>query len=163
MLKLIDFFGELISKIVSILLFVLLISVGIQVLGRYVPFIPRYFWTMELTNFALIWMVFLGSVVGIIEKKHFFIDFFEGVDNLPLLITLSVIYYAVLYSVTYIFIVYGYTFFIKWGLVQRSTLTGINMGWLYFSVPFTGICWFIFITKDAYTSVFKNNIQRNDV
>jgi TRAP-type C4-dicarboxylate transport system permease small subunit len=46
-----------------------------------------------------------------------------------------------------VFIVYGYSYFVKWGMIQSSDITGINLGWLYVSVPLSGISWLLFLVE----------------
>jgi len=68
---------------------------------------------------------------------------------------IDLVYFFVLYSVTFIFIFFGYKYFVGWGLIQNSDITGMNMGFLYFSVPFSGVSWLIFLTEDLYKSYFQ--------
>jgi TRAP-type C4-dicarboxylate transport system permease small subunit len=136
----------------------LLFAVALQVAGRYIPFIPRYLWTLEVTNFSLIWMIFIGSIVGLRDNRHFTVDIFQfkGQSINPIFAKfLRVLYYFVILVITYVFIVYGYQYFMKWGLIQSSDITGINLGWLYASVPFAGISWFIFLIEGFLKEFLK--------
>lgn len=151
--RLIDIYTNILNKLMVLMMAVLLFAVGIQILGRYVPFIPRYMWPLELTNFALIWMIFLGSILAVREKRHFYVDLFPHCSP-KMAKFFKVVYYLVTYSVCFIFIIFGYEYFIKWGLIQTSDLTGLNLGFIYFSVPFTGISWLIFLTADLYQEIF---------
>jgi TRAP-type C4-dicarboxylate transport system permease small subunit len=56
-----DAYARFLQKLMLILGLALIFAVTLQVLGRYVPFIPRFLWPLELANFTLIWLVFLGS------------------------------------------------------------------------------------------------------
>jgi TRAP-type C4-dicarboxylate transport system permease small subunit len=130
----------------------LIFSVGIQVAGRYVWFIPPYLWPLEVTNFALIWGIFIGSAVCVREEKHFNVDIFQmggkGV-NPALNKFLRILYYAVVGCMTFIFIYYGWIYFIRWGMIQSSDITGVNLGWLYISVPFAGVSWLLFLVENV--------------
>lgn len=154
--RIIDIYANILAKLMTLLMYVLLFAVTLQVMGRYIPFVPRYLWPLEVTNFSLIWLIFIGSVLGIHEKKHFFVDLFPecspGMERF-----LNVLYFVVVYTVCIIFIVFGYRYFTKWGLIQTSDLTGMNLGFVYFSVPFAGISWFIFLTADLYNTFFMNS------
>lgn len=124
----------------------LLFAVTMQVAGRYVPFIPPYLWTLELSNFSLIWSVFIGSILGLRDKRHFLVDIFIVRQVSPYFnFILKTVYYIVMFTVSYIFIAEGYDYFVDWGLIQSSEITGVNLGFLYFSVPFAGISWLIFL------------------
>ncbi len=152
-LRIIDWYSRALLFLLTLSMWILLAAVAITVAGRYIPFVPRWFWTLEVTNFALIWMVFIGSITGVRYMKHFYIDLFP--PNLPKWanIALSVVYYFVLFSATYIFIYYGYRYVIKWGIIQKSDLTGINLGFLYVSVPFAGVSWLIFLLEAIYNDI----------
>lgn len=143
-------YARLLHKILVLLGLSLIFAVALQVAGRYIPFIPRYLWTLEVTNFSLIWMIFIGSIIGVREGKHFFVDVFafSGKQINPRLeYILKILYYIVVLVVTIVFIVYGYSYFVKWGMIQSSDITGINLGWLYASVPLSGISWLLFLVE----------------
>jgi TRAP-type C4-dicarboxylate transport system permease small subunit len=148
--KFCEAYARLLHKIIVVLGLSLIFAVALQVAGRYIPFIPRYLWTLEVTNFSLIWMIFIGSIIGVREGKHFFVDVFtfSGRQINPTLKRfLRIVYYIVVLIVTMVFIVYGYTYFVKWGMIQSSDITGINLGWLYVSVPLSGISWLLFLVE----------------
>lgn len=158
LLKLVDLYAKLITNVIILLMLILLFSVGLTVVGRYVAFVPSYFWTLEVNRFALIWLVFLGSIVGIRESRHFFIDIYAGGVPLWFETVLKVVYYVVTLSVTYIFIVYGIPFFIDWGTIQTSDLTGINLGYLYVSVPIAGLSWLVFLMEHMYNDIKRGGV-----
>jgi len=153
--RIIDIYAKIITKLITICMYILLFSVGLQISGRYIPFIPRYLWPLEVSNFSLIWLVFLGSIIGLRGRKHFFVDIFGENINPKLNKIIDLVYFFVLYSVIFIFIFFGYKYFVMWGLIQNSDITGVNMGFLYFSVPFSGVSWLIFLTEDLYKSYFQ--------
>ena len=158
--RMIDIYAKIINKLITICMYTLLFSMSLQVAGRYIPFIPRYLWPLEVTNFSLIWLVFLGSIIGVRGRRHFFVDIFGENISPKLSKAIDVIYFFVLYSMTIIFIFFGYKYFVEWGLIQNSDITGVNMGFLYFSVPFSGISWLIFLTEDLYKSYFQKPSKR---
>jgi len=158
--RMIDIYAKFINKLITICMYALLFSMSLQVTGRYIPFIPRYLWPLEVTNFSLIWLVFLGSIIGVRGRRHFFVDIFGENISPKLSKAIDIIYFFVLYSMTIIFIFFGYKYFVEWGLIQNSDITGVNMGFLYFSVPFSGISWLIFLTEDLYKSYFQKPSKR---
>ncbi len=139
----------ILQKILIILGIILLAAVTLQVAGRYVPFIPRWLWPLEVANWAMIWMVFIGASMGLREGRHFMVDLFLG-KRLPepFFIFLRVVYYLIIGSVTLVFIVFGYTYLVKWGFIQSSEIMGINMGFLYLSVPLSGVIWLLFLIEN---------------
>ncbi|MDR1933156.1 MAG: TRAP transporter small permease subunit [Spirochaetales bacterium] len=139
----------------------LLIAVALQVAGRYVFFVPLWLWPLEVTNFSLIWMIFIGSIVALREKEHFTVDIFsiflskkkDGEASF-LNYFLLVLYYIVGFVITAVFTYYGYFYFRDWGMIQASDITGVNLGWLYVSVPFAGVSWFLFLIE-SFIKDFK--------
>jgi len=162
--KLCNLYAKLLTFIMMVLGVSLLLAVAIQVAGRYIPFVPRYLWPLEVTNFSLIWAVFIGSVLALREGKHFNVDIFLGKKlNKYFLHFLRLLYYVVLTAVSYIFIVDGYNYFLKWGVIQASDVTGMNLGWLYFSVPFAGVSWLLFLIENIKNEFFNKKSKAADV
>jgi TRAP-type C4-dicarboxylate transport system permease small subunit len=143
-----------INNLIVVLMSILIIDVFIQVLGRYVPFIPNFLWTMELANFLLIWIVFFGSIIGVARGKHFFIDLFSSRTSLLLNTFLKTVYYTVMLVVSFVFIFYGYKFVLM-GWKQSSMVLDINLGIIHIVVPITGISWLMFLLNDLYSACFK--------
>lgn len=158
--RFVDLYENLIKKLIILFMYILLFSLTLQVSGRYINFIPRYLWTLEAVNFSLIWLIFLGSITGLRGRKHFFVDIFGekmiSSSRKRLEKWVNVSYFFAVGSVTLVFIFYGYQYFVDWGLIQRSELTGMNLGWVYVSVPFAGISWLIFLVEDFYNTYFLN-------
>lgn len=158
-----DMYAKFLHRVMIVLGISLLFAVALQVAGRYIPFIPRYLWTLELSNFSLIWMIFMGSIVGLRDKKHFVVDIFQfqgQAINPKLDKALRVLYYLIILSVTYIFVIYGYQYFMKWGRIQSSDITGINLGWLYASVPISGVSWLIFLVEGILKDFFGLGVAK---
>jgi len=155
-----DSYARILDLTLTALGLSLLFAVTMQVAGRYVPFIPPYLWTLELSNFSLIWAVFIGSILGLRGGRHFLVDIFIGRQLSPYFnLVLKIIYYVVIFTVTYIFIAEGYGYFVDWGLIQSSEITGINLGFLYFSVPFAGISWLVFLIEQLIKDIINNKIN----
>jgi TRAP-type C4-dicarboxylate transport system permease small subunit len=67
--------------LVKIETFILLILVTLITLGVFLEVIFRVvgyplFWSEEFARYVFIWMIMLGSVIGIEQRDHFKIDFF---------------------------------------------------------------------------------------
>jgi len=147
--KLCDAIFSVLRKILIALGLILLVAVTLQVAGRYVPFIPRWLWPLEVANWAMIWMVFIGASMGLRENRHFLVDLFLGKKlPEPFFVFLRVVYYAILGGVTLVFIFFGYSYLVRWGLIQSSEIMGINLGFLYASVPLAGVLWLLFLIEN---------------
>ena len=155
--KICDAYIKLLNVLILIAGLALVIAVCLQIGGRYVPFIPLWLWPMEIVNFGLVWMIFMGSVVALREKEHFTVDIITMLlknRNIPIVnVGVNVIYYFIAFSIALVFALYGYTFFREWGMIQNSDLTGLNMGYIYFAVPFAGISWFVLLIESLYKDI----------
>ena len=56
----------------------LILSVTLLVAARYLPFVPRWLWPLEIANWAMIWMVFIGASIAVREHRHFNVDLWMG-------------------------------------------------------------------------------------
>ena len=163
--KICDAYAKFLSFLLMLMGLTLLFSVSLQVAGRYIWFIPPYLWTLEVTNFALIWGVFVGSIIGMREGKHFFVDVFQykgKVINPTLNFYLRVLYYVILASIIIVFTYYGWLYFLNWGVIQTSDITGVNLGWLYVSVPFAGVSWFLYFIEGIIREFFLGHTPRRE-
>ena len=147
-LAFVDFYCRLIQKLMLAILVVMLVSMLIMILGRYVPFIPPFLWTIEVVKFGMIWMVFLGAGVALREKRHFYLDIVPKKYEKFIGKALYVFYVAVILVFTYVYIVYGFLYFKDWCLVQTSEILYINMGFIFFSVPLCGVNCLLFILAE---------------
>lgn len=150
--RLLTIYAKLISRMIIVLIFILMVAVALQILGRYIPFMPRFLWTEELVNFSLVWVVFLGSILGVREGRHFYVDFLPNNLSAKFTLVLRVTYYMLLYAVALVFVIYGIRYF-KMGAIQKSQTMGINLGLLYISVPFAGLSWVIFLAESIWEEI----------
>lgn len=163
--KFCDYYAKLINFLILVFGVALLCSVGLQVAGRYVPFIPLWLWPLEVTNFSLIWAIFAGSILGVREGRHFMVDIFGMGGKQPgptLTVCLRILYYIVLASMTFVFIYYGFQYAVKWGGIQESEVLGISMIWLYASVPFAGVSWLLFMIEGIIKEFFLHQRFANE-
>ena len=149
--KICDIYTKVINRIILFLGLALIIAVSLQILGRYVPFIPLWLWPEEVVRVSLVWIIFLGSVVALREKEHFTVDIFSILvkdKKTPLLnFFLSTLYYFVGFIIAAVFTYYGYFFFRDWGMIQQSDITGLNLGYVYIAIPLAGVSWFVFLIE----------------
>jgi TRAP-type C4-dicarboxylate transport system permease small subunit len=128
---------------------VLIVSVTLLVLGRYVPFVPRWLWPLEIANWAMIWFVFVGASLAVRQGSHFTVDLFMGrTPSRPVERCLKGLYFFVVGFVTLTFIYFGYGFVVRWAMIQTSEVLMINMAYLYVSVPVAGLLWLLFLAED---------------
>jgi TRAP-type transport system small permease protein len=134
------------QKVVTILLFLLVVPVTLQIVSRYTEVIPRYIWTEEAARFLFIWIISIGSAIAVREQTHFNVDVLRkpetarGKALAALVVDLSMLVMAV------IFIWYGWEFAV-FGYSQTSELTGINMTFIFSSFLLAGLSWAAFIVE----------------
>ena len=163
--KIVDAYIKLLNVLILIAGVALLVAVAIQIGGRYVPFIPLWLWPMEIVNFGLVWMIFMGSVVALRDKEHFTVDVITPLlkkRNIPgVNLAVNVFYYLIAFAIALVFTRYGYSFFKQWGAIQKSDLTGLNLGYIYFSVPFAGFSWIILLVESLYKDIKTGEFLMN--
>jgi TRAP-type transport system small permease protein len=144
MKKLLLLYDRALQTAITILTFLLVIPVSMQILSRYTELIPRYIWTEEAARFFFIWIICIGSVIAVREQTHFNVDVLPkpktpaGKAMAVLVVDLAMLAMAI------IFIVYGWEF-LKFGYGQTSELTGINMAIIFSAFLLAGLSWAIFI------------------
>jgi len=65
----------ILTKIISFLMFALIVIITIQIVGRSVIKINTH-WTEEVAKYILIWLTFLGSPVVFYRGEHLIVDLF---------------------------------------------------------------------------------------
>lgn len=150
--KFLAVYARILEALLILLVVVLLVTVGLQIIGRYVEFIPRYLWTEEVANFSLTWMVFAGAILGVHENRHFMVDLLP--ERMPLWaeIITKTVYYCAMYLLALVFIVYGFRFS-QAGMIRRSVLIGVRLVIVYVAVPITGFSWVGFITLNLVRDI----------
>lgn len=134
------------QKVITLLLFLLVVPVTLQIVSRYTELIPRYIWTEEAARFLFIWIISIGSAIAVREQTHFNVDVLRkpqtarGKALAVLVVDLSMMAMAV------IFVWYGWEF-VKFGYTQTSELTGINMVFIFVSFLLAGLSWVAFIVE----------------
>jgi TRAP-type transport system small permease protein len=146
MKRLIGLYDQFLKLTITILMFLLVIPVSLQIVSRYTEWIPRYIWTEEAARFLFIWMITIGSVIAVREQTHFNVDVLpkpktaRGKAVAVLVVDCSLLVMAA------IFIVYGWEF-LKFGWMQTSELTGINMAVIFAAFLLAGLGWALCIIE----------------
>lgn len=150
-LKLCDAVAKCLRYALVALGLILIGSVTLLVAARYVPLVPRWLWPLEIANWAMIWMVFVGASLGVRDNKHFNVDLFMGkTPPRSVYILLKVVGYVFVGFVTLTFVFFGYAFVVKWAMIQTSEILMVNLAFLYVSVPVAGVLWLLFLIEDFY-------------
>lgn len=139
---------EVLQLLLTLMLMLLLIPVFLQVLSRFLPFVPRYIWTEEIARFAFIWVIMLGAMVAVRENTHFKVDFLPSLSPVWER-RLELILLILLLLMSLVFLVGGWQFAL-FGSTQLSEIAGLPMLAIYLAWPIAGFSWILFLLEQVY-------------
>jgi len=136
-------YHRLLTWLMAAMVGILIIPVTLQIISRYTALIPSWIWTEELSRFLFIWMIMLGSMIGVREGTHFVVDVLPQLPPranaaLQIVADLGVLVFAG------IFAWYGIEF-VKFGWNQTSELADLPMPYIFASWPVAGFTWIVFL------------------
>ena len=136
-------YSWLLSQVLVVALVVLIVPVSLQIFSRYTPFVPTYIWTEEMARFLFIWVIMLGSIIGVRESAHFDCDLWpvmgpRGDAVGRLLGRVGVLITA------FIFIWAGIEF-TKLALNRTSELGDLPLWYIHIAWPLAGVSWVVFL------------------
>jgi len=151
MTRIIDAYFRLLKFALTVLLFLLVVPVTLQIVARYTEFIPRYIWTEEAARFLFIWIIMIGASIAVRDRTHFDVDILPTPTPRWKAISELVVDGAIL-VIAVVFLVYGWGY-AAFGYSQTSELTGINMMTMHLAFPLAGATWIIFIAERALAAL----------
>ncbi len=143
---LLDGYCRILKAILTLLMMFMLVPVSIQILSRYTGIIPRYIWTEEVARFCFVWIIMIGAMVAVRDGTHFAVDLVpnpktKGEEGLSRLIV-----HTGMMLMAIVFAWYGLRF-ARFGSIQTSEMSGINMLGIYISFPLAGVTWIVFLAE----------------
>jgi len=123
------------------LLALMVVAIGSQVFARYI-FHQSLYWTEELGRHVMVWMIFLASVICVRRGFHLSITLLKErlkPDKQALMQLVGAIILAYFF---YMMVVHGWTLTQK-TMGQRSSALHYPMGYVYASLPVSGLLMFI--------------------
>ena len=143
MRKLIDGYYRLLNLLLVVTVAVLVVPVAIQILSRHTDFIPSWIWTEEMARFLFVWMIMIGSMVGIRDGAHFDVDLWpELAPRANALLRVVADLFVLVMAL--VFIWYGIRF-VQFGWDQTSELAELPMVWIFIAWPLAGFTWVVFL------------------
>ena len=143
MRKLIDGYYRLLNLLLVVTVAVLVVPVAIQILSRHTDFIPSWIWTEEMARFLFVWMIMIGSMVGIRDGSHFDVDLWpELAPRANALLRVVADLFVLVMAL--VFIWYGIRF-VQFGWDQTSELAELPMVWIFIAWPLAGFTWVVFL------------------
>ena len=122
---------------------ILIIPVSLQIFSRYTALIPSYIWTEEMARFFFIWMIMIGSMVGIRDSAHFDVDLWPELKPRANSL-LRIVANLFVLVVALVFIWYGIKF-VQFGWSQSSELAELPMPFIFAAWPLAGFTWVVFL------------------
>lgn len=152
MKALLDGYYRLLKLVLVLLMAVLIIPVSIQILARFLDFVPRYIWTEELARFCFIWVILVGSMIAMRDNDHFNVDLLPTAKTRTMKALSTLFVDAMSLVLAVIFVIWGWPL-VKFGLLQTSEMADLPMVYIYAAWPLTGITWIIFLLERMYGSL----------
>jgi TRAP-type C4-dicarboxylate transport system permease small subunit len=150
--SLLDGYCWLLRCLLTLLMGLMIAPVTLQILSRYTGIIPRYIWTEEVARFCFVWIIMIGATIAVREGTHFDVDLMaapksqrqDGISKLIVHLAMSLM--------AIVFAWYG-TEFAKFGFMQNSEMSGINMLSIYISFPLAGATWMLFLLEHIVADI----------
>jgi len=150
MRKLIDGYYRLLNLLLVVTVAVLVVPVAIQILSRHTDFIPSWIWTEEMARFLFVWMIMIGSMVGIRDGSHFDVDLWpELAPRANALLRVVADLFVLVMAL--VFIWYGIRF-VQFGWDQTSELAELPMAFIFIAWPLAGMTWVLFLGESFLES-----------
>ncbi|MDQ2084449.1 TRAP transporter small permease [Xanthobacteraceae bacterium Astr-EGSB] len=144
----------------TFLFVVMAVVLFLQTIARL--FDVSFFWAEELSRYAMVWIIFLGSTVAVYQGSHTNIGVF--VEMVPKAIRRYVEALVSLASAAVIGIIawHGLTV-IKVAMMGRSSAVGIPLGYVFGVVTFCGSLMVIFFINRAALKVLGKPLPEDEL
>ncbi len=126
-------YNKIWDGVVIALVLAVFIAVSLQVTMRYVFNAPLA-WTEEISRYAFIWLAWLGSAVGMRQRKLICIDLIDRVKNPVFQKCVDIFQKAVSTVVLIIFTYFGITLVIQ-NIGYTAIVSRVNMGLIDMCIP----------------------------
>ena len=134
--RLFDRLERVLGPVLAALLAFITIGVFIQVVLRYV-FAMSFLWGEELSLFAFIWCIFLGTAICSVRHTHFSFDMFHGLRGRPAGVQRLIVDLCVLVT-TIVIMVTGWQFS-ELSVARLSPALGITLFVPTIVIPVSGV------------------------
>lgn len=151
MLRLLDIAEYWVARAIKVALvlcsLVLVVVVSYQVISRFSDVFPQWRATEELSRGMFVWLVALGTSLGVRYGNHFALDLFANRSD-GFKQRLRYVHILVIGTIAAIFVYHGWEFTLS-GLRRRSLLTGLSSAWWYSSFFVAGWLMLLFLLREV--------------
>ena len=136
------------SQLLALALLVLIIPVSLQIFSRYTPFVPTYIWTEEAARFLFVWVIMLGSIIGVYENAHFDCDLWP--DMGPWVDAIGRLLGRVGVLITACVFIWAGTEFTRFAWHRTSELGDLPLWYIHIAWPIAGVSWIVFLGEQMW-------------
>ena len=144
--KVLDAIDRILKVAITVLITLLIVPVTLQILARYVPFIPRYIWTEEAARFCFVWIIMLGAMIAVRDGSHFDVDVLPTPRSRAGRGWAKLLVHTTMTALALCFVWYGKEF-AEQGLLQSSEIADLPMIAIYIAWPLAGVIWTLFLIE----------------
>lgn len=139
---------RVLTVVCAVLLTIMVVTIFVQVLARYV-FLASTPWSEEIAVYCFIWVVFLGTGLGVRDHAHLVADLLPETlgpfwDRALMAFSLGMVTVIAL-----VFLWFGLDYAIL-ALTRLSVSMGFPMFYIYISLPITGAVMLLFLMERAH-------------
>ena len=147
-----DWLERFLAVVMTGLFALLICPVVLQILARYVSFIPRYIWTEEIARFCFIWVIMLGAMIAVRHDTHFDVDLLPRAKSAVGRGLARLTVHAIMFIFSLCFMYYGLEF-AREGSIQSSEIAELPMLSIYIAWPLAGVIWALFLIEKIIDDV----------
>jgi TRAP-type C4-dicarboxylate transport system permease small subunit len=147
-----DTYFRVLQVTLTFLMALMIVPVAMQILSRYTGVIPRFIWTEEVARFCFVWIVMIGSMIAVRDETHFDVDLWPQAKTRRQKGIAKLTVHVAMLLLAIVFMCYGIAF-AKFGFVQNSEMSSINMLSIYISFPLAGGTWALFLAERIVADV----------
>lgn len=157
--KLIKIIGKVFLYIASLLIFIMITVVVVNVVLRYF-FKSSIYWSVEVSDYTMIWSVFSASIALLCNDEHLGINALEAALKGTAKKVIKIVNYVII-GIFGLLLTYSATnFVLSTGNQTVSTLRWLPMNYIYLVIPFSGIMFtLICILKIIDVFMKKSDIE----
>ncbi len=154
MTRLLDLIDRVLRIAVTALIALLIVPVTLQILARYIDFVPRYIWTEEVARFCFVWIIMLGAMIAVRDDSHFDVDVLPHPRTEAGQGWARLVVHLIMAALALCFIWYGKQFADE-GLLQSSEIADLPMIAIYAAWPLSGVVWTLFLIEKLAADIAK--------
>lgn len=151
---LIDLWAKVLAVVGSLTLAVFFFAVLAQMFCRYLGIVAL--WTEEVSTYAFIFTVFMGSAALVRENRHFaFTAIADGIKSPLIKKLISVLISAIILVFAYFMFVYGKQLMQKFWNYKWVSLPTMKRGYTWLCVPVSAVSMMVFSAERIVRQVFE--------